>query len=322
MDSPTPVRRQPPTIRLRRLANELRGLRTAAGLTREDVTAKTAINGATMYRIESAKVRPQRRTLLTLLDLYGVADADRRADLVEMSQRANELNWLHRYESELPEAHLTYISFEAEARGTRNYESLFVPGLLQTEDYARAVISGGLPFAGKDEVEPRVEARMRRKPFLARTPPFQLWAILDEAVLHRLVGGPTVMAAQLARLVETADAPDITIQVLPYALGAHPGMAGSFAIMDFPDPADPELVYIDSMAGDLFLERDADVRRYTRIFEYLRAAALGPADSLRLISDIASSTEQWREVQGHEETGLYPGDLAQEQPFERERAVR
>jgi transcriptional regulator with XRE-family HTH domain len=317
-----PVRRQPPTVRLRRLANELRRLRTDAGLTREDVTEKTAINSATMYRIEAAKVRPQRRTLLTLLDTYGVTDADRRADLVAMSQQANELNWLHRYESELPEAHLTYISFEADARGTRNYESLFVPGLLQTEDYARAVISGGLPFAGKDDVEPRVEARMRRKPFLTRNPPLQVWAILDEAVLHRSVGGLAVMSAQLAHLVEAAEAPHVTLQVLPFAVGAHSGMAGSFAIMDFPDPADPELVYIDSMAGDLFLEREADVRRYSRIFEHLRATALGPAESLRFISEIARSIESGREVQGNGGTRSDHGDVAQEQPLKRQRAVR
>jgi transcriptional regulator with XRE-family HTH domain len=317
-----PVRRQPPTVRLRRLANELRRLRTDAGLTREDVTEKTAINSATMYRIEAAKVRPQRRTLLTLLDTYGVTDADRRADLVAMSQQANELNWLHRYESELPEAHLTYISFEADARGTRNYESLFVPGLLQTEDYARAVITGVLPFASKEEVGYRVDARMKRKPFLTRQPPLQLWAILDEAVLHRSVGGPAVMAAQLFQLVQAAESPDITVQVLPFGLGAHAGMPGSFAIMDFPDPADPELVYIDSMAGDLFLEREADVRRYNRIFEHLRAAALNPADSLGMISEIASSIEKGREVQGNGEAGPGSRRVAQKQPVKRQRAVR
>lgn len=317
-----PARRQPPTVRLRRLASELRGLRSAAGLTREDVSEQTGINSATLYRIETAKVRPQRRTLLTLLDKYGITDTDRRTEMVALSRQATELDWLHRYESELPEAHLTYISFEAEARSIRNYESLFVPGLLQTEQYARAVIAGGLPFASRDEVEHRVEARMRRKPFLARTPPLQLWAILDEAVLRRQVGGPTVMAAQLAALLEAAEAPDITIQVLPYSVGAHPGMAGSFAVMDFPSPADPELVYIDSMAGDLFLEREPDVRRYTRIFEHLRATALNPADSLRLISGIGTTAEQGREVQASGQPEPPPGDLAQEQPVKRQRAVR
>lgn len=317
-----PARRQPPTVRLRRLASELRGLRSAASLTREEVSEQTGLNSATLYRIETAKVRPQRRTLVALLDKYGVTEEDRRAEMVALSRQATELDWLHRYESALPEAHLTYISFEAEARSIRNYESLFVPGLLQTEDYARAVITGVLPFASKDEVEHRVEARMQRKPFLARKPPLQLWAILDEAVLHRLVGGPTVMAAQLARLIEEADELDITVQVLPYAVGAHAGMPGSFAVMDFPNPADPELVYIDSMAGDLFLEREPDVRRYTRIFEHLRAAALNPADSLRLIGDIGRSIEQGKEVQGNGEPGPHPGDVAQEQPVKRQRAVR
>lgn len=317
-----PARRQPPTVRLRRLASELRGLRSAAGLTREDVAEQTGINSATLYRIENAKVRPQRRTLLTMLDKYGVTDPDRRAEMVALSRQATELDWLHRYESELPEAHLTYISFEAEARSIRNYESLFVPGLLQTEDYARAVITGVLPFASKEEVEHRVEARMQRKPFLVRKPPLQLWAIIDEAVLHRLVGGPTVMAQQLHQLIEAAEGPEITIQVLSYAVGAHAGMPGSFAVMDFPNAADPELVYIDSLAGDLFLEREPDVRRYTRMFEHLRATALNPADSMRLIGAIASNTEQGKEVQGNGEAGPRPGDVAQEQPVKRQRAVR
>jgi transcriptional regulator with XRE-family HTH domain len=134
------ARRQPPTVRLRRLASELRGLRTAAGLTREEVSDQTGINPATLYRIETAKVRPQRRTLIALLDKYEVTDEGQRSELIALSRQAAQLGWLQAFESELPEQYPTYISFEAEARSVRNYESLFVPGLLQTEDYARAVI--------------------------------------------------------------------------------------------------------------------------------------------------------------------------------------
>src|SRR4051812_24761291 len=136
-----PARRQPPTVRLRRLAAELRNLRQAAGLTREDAAEQTNINSATLYRIETAKARPQRRTLLTLLDKYGVTDPARRTALVELSKQATQLGWLQAYESELPEEYTTYISFESEARSVRNYESLFVPGLLQTEGYTRAVVT-------------------------------------------------------------------------------------------------------------------------------------------------------------------------------------
>jgi transcriptional regulator with XRE-family HTH domain len=286
------ARRQTPTVRLRRLAAELRGLRTAAGLTREEVSEQTNINSATLYRLETAKVRPQRRTLLALLDIYGVTDEEQRTNLIALSRQATQLGWLQAYENELPELYTTYISFEAEARSVRNYESLFVPGLLQAEGYARAVIAGATPIAGADYVDSRVEARMQRQASLTKKSPLSLWAIVDEAALHRLVGGPAIMVEQLGRLVEASKQPHITLQVLPFGIGAHPGMPGSFAMMDFPDTADPELVYIDSMAGDLFLEREADVRRFTVIFEHLRAAALNPADSARLIADIAATIKQ------------------------------
>jgi transcriptional regulator with XRE-family HTH domain len=277
------ARRQPPTVRLRRLASELRGLRTNAGLTREEVSDQTAINPATLYRIETAKVRPQRRTLIALLDKYGVTDEGRRSELIALSRQATQLGWLQQYENELPEQYTTYISFEADARSVRNYESLFVPGLLQTEEYARAVIKGVLPLASDDEVERRVEARMQRQESLRKKNPLRLWAILDEAVLHRHVGGTTVMVKQLQALAAAANQPHITLQVIPFSGGAHAGMPGSFVVMDFPDPADPALVYIDSMAGDLFLEREPDLRRFTMLFDHLQAAALDPASSVRMI---------------------------------------
>ncbi|MFG2079535.1 helix-turn-helix domain-containing protein [Micromonospora tulbaghiae] len=283
------ARRQPPTVRLRRLAAELRGLRTAAGLTRDEVSEQTGINPATLYRIETAKVRPQRRTLMAMLDKYGVTDEDKRSELIALSRQAAQLGWLQAYESELPELYTTYISFEAEARSVRNYESLFVPGLLQTENYARAVIRGVLPLATDADAHARVEARMQRQESLRKTEPLRLWAILDEAVLHRLTGGPAVMAEQLDALVSAAGQPHVTLQVIPFTSGAHAGMPGSFVVMDFPDPADPALVYVDSMAGDLFLEREADVRRYTSTFEHLRATALDPPSSIKLIQQHAAA---------------------------------
>jgi transcriptional regulator with XRE-family HTH domain len=275
-------------VRLRRLAVELRRLRAAGGLTREQVSEQTAINSATLYRIETAKVRPQRRTLMALLDEYGVTDETRRVELIALSQQSNEPDWLQAYESDLPEQYTTYISFEAEARSLRAYESSFVPGLLQTEDYARAAMEGGLPM-DDEEAKRRVQVRLQRQAVLARKKPLRLWAVVDEAVLHRLVGGPRVMAKQLQRLIDASRQPHVTVQVLPYTVGAHPGMHGSFSVMDFPDPADPDLVYIESMAGDLLLEREIEVRRYAGIFERLQAAALDPTDSVRLITGLAET---------------------------------
>jgi transcriptional regulator with XRE-family HTH domain len=281
MDLPT--RRQPPTVRLRRLAGELRNLRQAAGLTREDAAEQTNINSATLYRIETAKARPQRRTLLTLLDKYGVTDPAGRAALVELSKQATQLGWLQAYESELPEEYTTYISFESEARSVRNYESLFVPGLLQTEGYTRGVVTASLPYASNEEIQQRVETRTQRQASINKDDPLKLWVIVDEAVLHREVGGAEVMADQLRHLLDMARQPHITFQVLPYKVGAHPGMHGAFAVMDFPDAADPELVYIENMAGALYLEKEVDVRWYAQMFDQLRAAALNVADSRRLV---------------------------------------
>jgi transcriptional regulator with XRE-family HTH domain len=281
-----PARRQPPTVRLRRLAAELRNLRQAAGLTREDAAEQTNINSATLYRIETAKARPQRRTLLTLLDKYGVIDPARRAALVDLSKQATQLGWLQAYETELPEEYTTYISFESEARSVRNYESLFVPGLLQTEGYTRAVVTASLPYATEEEIQQRVETRAQRQASIMKDDPLKLWAIVDEAVLHREVGGLEVMTDQLRHVLDLARQPHVTFQVLPYKVGAHAGMHGSFAVMDFPDAADPELVYIENMAGALYLEKEADVRRYAEMFDQLRAAALNVADSRVMIAEL------------------------------------
>src|SRR5271165_2048290 len=181
-------RAKPPTVRLRRLAAELRRLRSAAQLSRENVEEQTGINEGTLYRLETARARPQRRTLMTLLDLYG-ADDPLRSDLLAIAQGADNQGWLRPYHSELPEEYAAYISFEAEARAVRNYESLFIPGLLQTEGYARAVITGTLPMASETEVEQRVQARMERQELLRGDNPLELWAILDEAAIRRMVGG-------------------------------------------------------------------------------------------------------------------------------------
>ena len=317
-----PPRRQAPTVRLRRLAAELLNLRQSVNLSRDDVAEKTNINAATVYRIETAKVRPQRRTLLTLLDTYGITDTQRRADLVELARQATELGWLEAYQSDLPEGYSAYISFESEARSVRNYQSLFVPGLVQTEDYSRAVVIGTMPHATADDVDRRVEARVRRQELLtARDNPLRLWVILDEAVLHRIVGGPEVMAAQLRHLVAAGEQANVTLQVVPFAVGAHTGMYGAFVVVDFPDPVDPDLVYLESMAGGLFLEHEADVRRYRSMFEHLQAAALSLEDSARLIGAAATAMRRKGGVRnGRARTE--PSPVAHEQPQRGQRRLR
>lgn len=284
-----PGKRQTPTVRLRRLAAELRSLRALSGLTRETVVERTGINAATLYRIEHGRVRPQTRTLRTLLDLYGV-DQDQHAELVSLLRDARQRGWLHAYQSELPEHYTTYIGFEGEAHSVWNYESLFVPGLLQTEDYARAVIRGGLPHASRDEVERRVEVRMERQAVLRNDNPLNLWSIVDEAALRRQVGGAAVMQAQLRYLMEVSELPHVTLQVIPFDVGAHAGMPGSFVFMQFAEATIPDVIYIDSMAGELFLEEEGDVRRYRLIFEHLRAVAASPDASRSLIAPLVAET--------------------------------
>jgi len=280
-------RKHTPTVRLRRLAAELRRIRGAAGMSREVVSAQTGINYATLYRIETAKARPQMRTLTTLLKLYGVP-AEQHDYMKILCRDAAEQGWLRPYHSDLPEEYTTYINFEAEATGVRNYESMLVPGLLQTEEYARAVIRGGLPMASPQEIEDRVQARIERQQVLTKDNPLKLWAIVDEAALRRLVGGKEVMGTQLRRLVNAVAEPHITLQIIPFNSGAHAGMQGAFVLMDFSDPMDTDLIHIDSMAGDLFLESDADISRYTSIFDNLRAVAPSPDDSTAIVAELAN----------------------------------
>jgi transcriptional regulator with XRE-family HTH domain len=283
-----PPRRQPaPTLRLRRLAAELRRLRADAGLTREEVTERTGINAATLYRIETVRARPQIRTLMALLELYGVAEDDRPA-LLALARQSSEQSWLQSFPGELPEPYPTYISFESEARSLLNYESLFIPGLLQTEDYARAALQRGHTTATKEEIQDLVKARMSRQAVLSRETPLRLWTIVDEGALHRPVGGRDVMAAQLDHLADSAaELPQVTLQVIPYDVGGHPGMAGAFAILQFGEPSATDVVYIENRAGDLFLESETDLSRFTAIFEHLRALALPPEGSISLLRRIA-----------------------------------
>ncbi|MEV4345296.1 helix-turn-helix transcriptional regulator [Actinoplanes sp. NPDC049596] len=285
-------RRQAPTVRLRRLAAELRALRHEAGLTPKAVQERTEINPATLYRVETAKVRPQRRTLISLLEAYGVAKP-RQEELLELLKQSAEQGWVAAFENELPELYLHYVNFEADARSLRNYETIFVPGLLQTRDYAHAAITqAGLPIASAEDITRRVDVRIQRQSLLEKDSPLQLWAILDESALRRMVGGPAVMRAQLEHLLQAGESPNIVIQVIPFDAGAHAGMPGSFVILDFPDPQDPDLVYSDSMAGDLFLESEADIRRFSAIFDLLRAAALSPQESARMITQRAHTLKK------------------------------
>ena len=258
-------------------------------MTQEEVSERTGIDRSTLYRLESAQQRPQRSTLIQLLDLYQ-AEEPRRGELLALLREAGQRGWLETYRHDLPTMYAEYIGFEEEARSITQFESLLIPGLLQTEDYVRALLSGTIPNAPAHQVEKRVTVRMARQALLEREDPLRLWAIIDEAAVRRLVGGRKIMRAQLARLHEAAARPNVTLQVIPFDAGSHPGMDGPFVILEFQDDSDSSIVYTDSASGSIMLDEEADVRRHVEMFQHLRAAALSPNATAALLAAIAAET--------------------------------
>ncbi|MEV0683628.1 helix-turn-helix transcriptional regulator [Nocardia sp. NPDC050378] len=285
------------TVRLRRLAAMLRELRESAQLSKEDVSARTGINVTTLYRIEMAQARPQRRTLSAMLDLYQVSDK-MREEAMSLLSDALKPGMSHAYEGALSDVYATYINFEAEALSARQYQTSTVPGLLQTFEYAAAVIDTSMPRLDASVMESRAKARMDRAVNLTKDDPLELWVVMDEAAIRRVVGGPVTMVGQLDRLLEETKRKNVILQVLPFEAGAHPGMAGSFTLLDFRNPVDPELVYVESMSVHDLVEGHSEIRRFGVIFDQLRAMALSPRDSAALIQrardEIAAGVDRAR----------------------------
>lgn len=278
---------QNPTLRARRLALELLRRREASGLSREEAARQLEWSTSTIFRIETGRSRPQPGNVRVLLDLYGVTGAERDG-LIQLAREARQPGWWHSFRDVLSNPYEVYIGFEGGATTIRNFEPIVVPGLLQTEAYARATFKGGPRELDSDEIEARVEVRMARQQILARDDRPRLWTVTDEAVIRRAVGGTDVMRDQLRHLVDAAEQGKTTIQVVPFHAGAHSGTTGPFVILDFPEATDPAIVYVETLAGDIYLEQLPDVERYTIAFERLLAAALHPDDSVRLIEQAAS----------------------------------
>ncbi|HEY3008782.1 MAG TPA: helix-turn-helix transcriptional regulator [Micromonosporaceae bacterium] len=275
--------RRSPTIRRRRLGAELRRRRESAGVTIESVADRMECSASKISRIETGHTSATPRDVRDMLGIYGVA-GDECEELVQIAREARQKGWWHPYSTVLTGA---YVGLEAAAQSIRAYEQQVVPGLLQTEDYARAMIRAARPDITAGEVERRVSVRMARQSLLTQDDSIDLWVVLDEAVVSRPVGGDTVMRAQLQRLAEAADLPNVTIQVLSFEAGAHAGMDGTFAILDFPEPGDPDVVFAENATGGLFLEKNDELRKYIFIFDHIRAAALRPEESVALIMKLA-----------------------------------
>jgi transcriptional regulator with XRE-family HTH domain len=276
------------SLRRRRLGVTLRDLRERAGMTHQQVGPKLDCSPSKISRIENGEVGVRRSDLLMLLDLYGLGDAGQREELLELARESKRRGgWWLQY-GELSHPFLKLIQLEAEAASIRGTELLLMPGLLQTEAYARALISSAASV-DPDEVERRVGIRMMRQEILRRPDPPEFWVVLDEAALHRHVGGVETMRAQLLALAAAGGRPNITVQVLPFEHGEYEAMTGSFRVMRFADHRDPDTVYLEGFGGTMYLDEVHDIGRYSLVFDHLCAAALSPQLSRQRILAIAQS---------------------------------
>jgi transcriptional regulator with XRE-family HTH domain len=277
-----------PSARSRRLAAELLRLREMSGLSREQVAERLDWSVSKLWRVETARSRAHHGDVADILDIYEIA-GERREALTKLAREARRRGWWHSYADVLAEGFDVYVDLEAEASAIRTYESQIVPGLLQTVDYAHAVLTAAWVAIEPEEIDRRVAVRMRRQELaMARDRPSQLWAIVDEAVLRRVVGGREVMRAQVSRLAEAARQTNITLQVLPFSVGAHIAMLGTFVLLSFPEQGDADVVYLETDTSSLYLEEAQEIGRYGEIFDHLRASALAPRESIAFIDAVAA----------------------------------
>ncbi len=272
-----------PTVLRILLGSQLRRLREAKGITREEAGYKIRASGSKISRMELGRVSFKERDVVDLLEMYGV-DGEEQASLVALAREANSPGWWHKYSDVLPEWFQVYVGLEEAASLIRLYEVQFVPGLLQTPEYARAVISLGLPGAPPEEIERRLSLRLTRQELLNKAGGPRLWAVVDEAALRRPIGGKEVMKAQLERLVEVAREPNITLQVVPFRSGGHAAEAGAFAIMRFPEPDLPDIVYLEQLTSALYLDKREDVETYTEVMERLSVESESPERTIDVLS--------------------------------------
>jgi transcriptional regulator with XRE-family HTH domain len=274
-----------PTVRRRELGALLRKLRTEKGLTVEQAAEQLMFSMSKLSRMETGHGVATPRDIRDVCSLYEVTDKAERERMLKLAAEGKQAGWWQSYD--LP--YSTYVGLEAEATAISDFQSSVVPGLLQTADYARAGHEGAMPRLSSEEIERRIEAKLTRQALLGQDDPPDFSAVLDEAVLHRMVGGPAVMSAQLGRLIEAANRPKVRIQVIPFTLGAHPGVESNFNILEMPSPT-PGVVFVEGLVGSIYLERSEELTRYRQIFERLQAIALSPKDTIALIAKIRAQS--------------------------------
>jgi len=273
-----------PTVRRRELGALLRALRTQRGLTVEQAADQLLCSPSKVSRMETGHGAATPRDIRDLCNLYDVTDQAERDRLLKLAAEGKQQGWWQGYDLDY---FATYVGLEAEATGIKYYQSAIVPGLVQTPAYARAMHEAGIPKIAPERIDQLVEVRLTRQRLLVHKPPVCLEVILDEAVLHRLVGGTVVMQGQLDRLIELADEPNVTIRVIPYSAGAHPAMDSNFNILEFTGSV-ASVVYVEGLVGWIYVERPPDVERYQQVFEHLRTVALSPRDSIGLIAKVGA----------------------------------
>lgn len=282
---PYPTRGGPTVVRLL-LGGHLRKLRERAGVSVEKAASAIRGSHSKISRMENGRVGFKQRDVADLLTLYGVVDEAERASVMEMVRASNSPGWWHRYGDVLPSWFEAYLGLEEAASLIRVYEVHFVPGLLQTEEYARAVVRLGHPEADEEEVRSRVELRMTRQRKLHADNPPVVWAVVDETALRRTVGGPEVMRAQIRHLIELAALPNITLQIVPLNVAGNAAAGGPFTILRFAEPALSDVVYMEHLTSALYLDKPSDVEAYLRAINSLCVAASQPQDSVRLLEEI------------------------------------
>jgi transcriptional regulator with XRE-family HTH domain len=276
-----------PTMLRIQLGAQLRRLREGRGISREDAGWEIRASGSKISRMELGRVSFKERDVADLLTLYGVADEGERGVLLSLARQANTPGWWHQFGDILPPWFQSYLGLEMAASLIRTYEVQFVPGLLQTADYARAVILLGHGDASEGEIDRRIELRRARQQVLARPDPPQLWAVIDEAVLRRPMGGPDVMRGQIEALIEASKRPNIRLQIIPFHAGGHAAAGGPFAILRFPDPELPDVVYMEQLASALYLDKRDDVDQYAIAMEQVCVEAEPPSQTATILGKIS-----------------------------------
>ena len=272
------------------LGNHLRRFREAAGVTAEQAGYEIRASRSKISRLEHGRIGFKARDVADLLTLYGVTDEQDRARMLSFARQANTPDWWSRYGDIVPDWVEEYLSLERAASVIRTFELQFVHGLFQTGNYARAVTVLAHQGAAEAEIERRVSVRLKRQDVLAGPDPPRVWAVMDEAVLRRPVGGAAVMRAQLEHLAEVAALPQVTVQAVPFARGGHAAAGGSFTVLRFAEEEVPDVVYIEQLTSALYLDKRDDVDHYLEVMNHLSTEALTPAQTAQFLAEIIKET--------------------------------